>query len=165
MTTIVFTKSNSWLSKVIRWFTKGRSSHVMIGTRVHGIEMFLHATAGGIKFTPRPRELRGSSLVAEYKVVPYVENGLRRAIEKVGDNYDYVGLVGYAIAIVFWRLLKKKIKNPLASSSSMVCSEFVCHLDRTGKMIPEFASLDPEVTHPEHLLKICESSERFEKIR
>lgn len=164
MITIVFTKSNSWISKVIRWFTRGKSSHVMIGTRVHGIQMFLHSTAGGVQFTPRPKELKGCTVVAEYKVVPYVEPGLRKAISYVGDKYDYLGLFGYAWVIALWRLFKKKVRNPLASPRSMVCSEFVASLDRTGKYLPEFAELDPEKTHPEHLRKICESSKNFERI-
>jgi len=126
--------------------------------------MFLHATAGGVKFTPRPKELKGSTIVAEYQVLPSVEKGLRKAVRDVGDNYDYVGLLGYAVAIILWRLLKKKIKNPFASSTAMVCSEFVAHLDRTGTVLPEFKILHPETTHPEHLLRICETSSNFKRL-
>lgn len=164
MITLVFTTTNSWLSKLIRFFTKGRSSHVMVGIKVYDQDMFLHCTSGGVQVTPREKWLKGSTLVAEYEIVPDVTSGVKQAFRLLNDNYDYPALLGYAWLLVMWRLFKKKVKNPLASTTSYVCSEFVCHLDLTGACIKEWSNLDPERTHPEDLLVICENSENFKKV-
>lgn len=159
MLSIVFTVSDSFVSKAIRWVTKSETSHVAIGTEIFGVPVFMHSTVGGVQITPRERYLKNNRVVAEYVANVDVESKLRNNVMKVaeylGEKYDYIGLVGYAILIFAWRLFRKKIKNPLASPTAMVCSEFVVHLNADGD-IPEWDGLDPERTHPQELLERCE---------
>ena len=165
MITIAFTTKDSWVSRLIKWATRGSASHVLIGTKVYGVDMFLHCSVGGVQMSTRDKWLKKNKLVHEYKVMPNVRSGLQHAFSHLNEKYDYLALLGYAWIILAWRLLKVKWKNPLASSKGMVCSEFVRHLDLNGDRITEWKDLDPERTHPKHLMDICESSSNFEEIK
>jgi len=157
MLTLVFTASDSWISKTIRWFTKSTASHVMIGTQLQGVPVYLHSTIGGVQITPMSKYT--DRKVAEYEIIPDLSDGLRHAYTHIGSKYDYIGLLGYAVVILAWRWFKAKIKNPLANKDAVVCSEFIIHFDH-AKIIPEWRGLDPETTTPETLLKVAGSSFR-----
>jgi len=160
--TLLFTSSNHWWSRVIQFFSKSRCSHVMVGLDLWGTPAVLEADVGGVQFLPRSRFFgKGDQmLVAEFAIRPEVH--LRAAIEELGDRYDYVGLLGYALVMIA-RRLGRKIKNPLASPKAMVCSEFALALNRDGT-IPAWVGLDPEATSPGDLLAICEHSASFERL-
>jgi hypothetical protein len=160
--TVLFMTSDSWVSKLIRWFTKGRVSHVAIGMEVMGAPMVLHATVGGVQMWTRARATGGEILVAEYKIIPDITGGVKAGFEHLGDKYDYVGLFGY-IFVMIGRLIKQKWKNPLASSHAWVCSEFVAHCDSENKL-PEWHKYADSGTDPEDLLDACEASPDFERI-
>lgn len=156
--TLVFSTSSSWISKAIRWFTRSKSSHCMIGLEVHGTPMLLHCTAGGVQFDPRDKWFKGNVLVSEWQFKDDVgagEEGLRHAMSHLGENYDYLTLFGWGLVILLWRYLKVRAKNPLSSPTAMVCSEFALHvgMKEEGKQtIPEWEGLDPEHTHCQDLL-------------
>jgi len=165
MITIVFTSPKHWtlLSWLIKKFTKSESSHTAIGVDLHGIPVLIHSTMGGVQVTPRDKFLKTDYIVEEYKFIPDMSSGLKHAVSHLGENYDYVGIIGYAMLIVAWRWFKKKIKNPLASPKSLVCSEFVLHIDH-AKQIKEWSDLDPERTTPQTLIEQCRSGSNFMKI-
>ncbi len=160
--TLIFSTSKSLISRLICWFTKSPASHVMIGLEIHGIPMLLHCTAGGVQVTPRTKWFRDSELVAEYTFRPDILEGLRYAFMQLGVKYDYVSLLGF-IPVLLFRWLRVKIKNPLASAKSMVCSEFILHVDHAHK-IPEWVGLDPETTSPQDLLVVCRKEQSFAKL-
>jgi len=49
-----------------------------------------------------------------------------------------------------WRIFKRKIRNPIASSQAMWCSEFALRINANEEIF-EWNGLDPEVTHCQHL--------------
>lgn len=151
--TIVFSTSSGWLSTIIKWFTKSRTSHSMIGIEIHGIPALIHATMGGVQITPRKKWFKDSILIAEYRILKDLEDGFKHAFSHLGDHYDYVGLLGY-IPVMIGRWFGRKVKNPFASASAVVCSEFVLHLDH-DHVIGTWKGLDPERTSPQDLLDIC----------
>ena len=159
--TLIFSTSSGWISGLIRWFTKSRASHVMIGCEVMGVSMLMHCTEGGVQFTPRKKWFGdGNKLVAEYTFKPDVSEGVKHATDLLGERYDYLSIIGF-IWVIFWGWLKVKVKNPLASKGAMVCSEFILHVDHKDK-IPEWNDLEYETTTPEDLLKACEKKISFD---
>jgi hypothetical protein len=163
-----FSVATSWLSWLIKRFTRSRVSHTAIGTDMHGVPVILHATQGGVQVTLRSRFERGNVVLEEYRIKPAVQDALedqslRHAVEHVGERYDYAALVGYAALILAWRWFRKKIKNPLASPRALVCSEFCLHLNH-AQAIPEWNGLDPERTTAEDLRIQCARGVSFERL-
>ena len=165
--TLVFSTGGGIVSRAIRWFTRSRCSHVMIGLSLFDQDVLLHSTAGGVQFTfPRSKWFRNERLIAEYEIIPDLSAGVPILLEKfLNAHYDYVGVVGGFPLVLLWRRwFKKKIRNPLASPTALFCSEFVLHLDEGGR-IPEWKGLDPERTHAQDLLEICETSRSFIRVQ
>lgn len=156
MTTIAFSTPKRWtlLSWAIKKFTKSRVSHCLIGTEIMGHQIFLHCTAGGVKIDSRKGYLKDNDLIHEFKFKGGMTEAVRHAWSHIDDDYDYAGIFGFAWVII-WGWLKRKVKNPVASPSSMWCSEFVLHLNAHGEhagIVPEWNGLDPEYTHCQHLI-------------
>lgn len=167
MITVLFTTPDHWtfVSWVIKKFTKSEASHAAIGAELYGVPVLLESGMGGVKVTPRDKYFsEGDKLVEEYQFVPDVSTGIKGSVELLGEGYDYVGLIGYGILILAYRWFKKKIKNPLASPKALVCSEFVVRID-DNKMIEEWNDLDPERTTPQDLIEICRTSKNFIRIK
>jgi hypothetical protein len=158
--TLIFATTTAFLSRVIRWFTRSKASHALLGAEMDGVAVILEATTGGVRIFPRKRWERSHVVVGEYLFKPDMSGGLRHAIEHVGDKYDYLGLVGFMFVVVA-RWLGRKIKNPLASPSREVCSEFVLQVDPQRVKIPEWQGLDPETTDPEDLWRLCRLGQSF----
>lgn len=161
MITAAFSTPKRWtlLSWLIRKFTKSKVSHCLIGIHVHGIPMFLECTAGGVKISLRSKYEKTDNILYEYKFLHDMSAPLEHAYKHLQESYDYAGLVGFAWVIILWRLFKRRVRNPFASSRAMWCSEFMLHLNH-NHVIPEWKDLDPELTHCQHLLDRIELGAR-----
>jgi hypothetical protein len=160
--TVIFTTSGGLLSWLIRKITGGDVSHCAIGTSVHGVPVIIEDTAGGVRIYPRKRWESGRKIVREYSFIPRMEDGLKVAIQRVGDSYDYVGLVGM-LWVMLGRWLRKKWRNPLAKAGSAWCSEFVVRMD-VDHQIPEWEGLDPETVTPRDLDRLCRLERSFRRM-
>lgn len=154
--TLLFTTTNTPISRLIRWVMGSRASHTAIGLLWEDVPVVVEATTGGVKNTPRALWAKDHIVIAEYSFKPGVVVDLSEAITGLGRAYDYVGLLGYLV-VLLGRRLGRKLKNPFAREAGLVCSEFVLCLDKEGS-IPEWKGLDPEATTPEDLLQICEAA-------
>ena len=162
--TLVFMAGSNPVSWLIRTITRSRTSHVAIGTMLHGVPVLIQADFGGVQVSPRAQYLKRARVVAEFRWPgdPTVE--LERACRRLGEKYDYVGLLGFGF-VVLARWFKRKARNPLSSPSATVCSELVRGIDPGGDVVPEWKALDPEQTTPEDLLDVCMASSVFEKVQ
>jgi hypothetical protein len=153
---VVFTTSRSWYSAIIRWAQGSSASHVMLQFDVFGQDLFMHASVGGIQFSPRERFLKSNRVVSEFEIQGEVpRERIAQMIDHLNDSYDYVGLVGFAVTIGWRKITGRNTHNLLASHTAMVCSEFVARLDPNGELIGSFAGLEPEITTPETLRLAC----------
>jgi len=159
MSTLVFTASNDLLSRSIRWFTKGRASHVAIGAQLFDVPVLIHATIGGVQVSPRVKWMRGRILVAEYAFTHSSGVDVAGAVKKLGERYDYVGLLGF-IPVLIARWFGVRVRNPFASASAVVCSELVLRAD-VNNNVKEWRGMDPERASPVDLLEACVKSESF----
>jgi len=171
--TVLFSTSNAWISRVIRWASrllgrdKGRSSHALVCLEMLSLSLIVEATfPGGCRVLTRKRRFKGSAPLAEYKLLLPVQGDVNEALSLVGDDYDIPGLLGY-IPVMIARWFKRKIKNPWASASKLVCSEFVQRfIQALVKVnIPEWKGLDPSTVLPDDLWERLEKGgSSFEKV-
>lgn len=150
------THRSNLLSTVIRWLTGSKVSHtwLLIDEPYFGIPLVMEATEVGFRLIPYEVFAKKNDIVEIVSVDPTrldsVEASVKRAAQWLGDDYDFGGLLGSAV-ILLGRRLKKRWKNPFASSTAMFCSEAVV-LVLKGADYPGTENLDPEATTPEDLL-------------
>jgi hypothetical protein len=160
---LVFTTADHVLAKAIRRITGSEASHVALGV---GHYAFLHATATrGVVVDPREVWLTYNRIVAEYRVVPYVEDRIVDIIATVGTEYDFGSLIGQAV-VALGRRAGVDVLNPFASGKDKaLCPRLVMMLDQEGDRIPAWKGLDPDSTSPADLLQICQENPKvFEKL-
>lgn len=164
--TICFSRPKGWnpFSRLIRWLTKSQVSHASLGVEVLGVPCILECTIGGVRFLPRHKFLQHSVIVEEYRTTAVSSAGLSHAIkDHLGDSYDYFAIPGYAYLLICARWFRKKVKNPLASPTALVCSEFVLHIDHEKKL-QEWQDLDPERSTAQDVLARCRLGVNFERV-
>lgn len=153
---IGFSTTNKLLSRIIRKLTRSRASHAFLVYRDvdFGRDMVMEAVGHGFRLVPYDGFQRRNTIVAEITPAYSIEQGLRRAVDWLGANYDKGGLVGMAYLLVLrWLRLRSRsvrLKNPLAASRALFCSEAVARACAWSKY-PGF-DLDPESTTPQDLL-------------
>lgn len=138
------------LSKAIRVLTKSPVSHCSIWLTVYGVPLVLQASIGGVKFACREEWLKHNKVVKVRRFRLDVTRGLQSAIGLLNARYDYVALLGYPL-VMLARWFGRKIKNPLASASAQVCSEFLLHVDAFDE-VPEWNAFEWDTTTPLELM-------------
>lgn len=143
------TQPKSTLSRIVRWFTKSKTSHALIVFQMFGRDWILESGIKGVVILPIER-LDG--VMVELIPVPQLsEEDLSKAmVNNLGDDYDFTGLFGMAINVL-GRWFKAKWKNPWNNPRSMFCSEFVVKtLQQSG--YPGADRLEAATTTPQDLL-------------
>lgn len=150
MFVVLFTRGNGWLGKVIRFFTKSKFNHVAFTyyDENFGQDMVVEAITSGFHVRPLSKLLSDSTIVHRvtlanhYKPLPILAKWLDK-------RYDFGGLIGEAFVKIA-QLFKRRIKNPLASSSALFCSESAVKLlQELG--YPGAETLVAETTDPQML--------------
>lgn len=164
---IGFSRSNSFISKAIRWFRKSTISHtfIMITNENDEILLVLEAGKRQVQITSYYKYYGNKKKCHVELYVPNVsEEKINEAIIKMipylDKGYGYSQLLGFALVSVL-KWIGIKIKNPI--KWGIICSELVrdfgillgCH---------KFAKLDRDTTAPDDLLKIIKKSSKFKKI-
>lgn len=122
------TDPKSWVSKLIRWFTRSQCSHTFLLVEDEPTfgTLIVESDSGGVQVTT-PARFDFKTNVVVGRVTPEFDllPALRAAMDaELGWKYDYAGLVGMAW-VEFWRWLKVKVTNPLHRPKSLFCSAFV----------------------------------------
>jgi hypothetical protein len=161
MISVGFSNSNTWLSKIIQWFTGSTISHCWLlldpGTAFYGQQKWvLEAVLQGYHLIPYEGYTVGNHLVS-LVTLPYpVEDGVIRAMGWLGGSYDVGGLLGEAVVVYerwlerTWRWLKFKIRNPLHEQRAMFCSEAIVFVLQVSKY-PGADALIAKNTTPQDL--------------
>lgn len=152
---IGFTRDSGPISKLIRWFTSGRVSHVIILNNEDGVEYVYEAWWSGFTKTPWEKWDRKDTLFS----CPTPKVSLDAAEEDikswVGRRYGYMGLF-YQIPVNFFRVLRLKLHAPFSNSRALICSEAGARVLKKCGYPPHPEKLEPEVTSPEALLDYME---------
>lgn len=154
MVKIVFTASQTWIGRFIRWLTRGTVSHAMIeySSSTWGGQWIAEATFTGVRMVPAIRARR--HVVCEYECLFPTSLALKEVAQYVGDHYDYAGLLRFGGALLVWRLFRTKFRRPLHATSGQFCSEFVARFLQAAK-IPGPDKWDPERISPERIREFC----------
>jgi hypothetical protein len=119
---IIFVKSNGFFSDLIRFFDKGRFSHVCIATSdTHVIEAQYGTKARIIPFYYGQDEYVVVDLNLKKEEAGKI---VEVALEMTGKWYDYPQIIGYAIKKIFGLKSKNLFNNP----NNWICSELVYHM-------------------------------------
>ena len=151
------TSKKSWVSRIIRWFTKSKTSHTFLVyyDQDWSRDMIMESTEGGYKISPYSKY--ESEVVAVFTPKQSIEVGLAKSVDWLGEAYDYTGLIGM-MWVEFGRWIKRKWHNPLHSSNAMFCSEAVVRVLQDSNY-PGADQFDPTSTDPEMLLEFFEKEQ------
>ena len=157
-------RSNSWISKVIRWFRDAKVSHTFIIINGRGDEPLFVLEAGKREVLIVPFEQRYCNDYVELYAPLVNYNKVNSAVDKVlpyiEKRYGYLQILGFALV----SLLKKigiKIKNPIGTG--IICSELVLLYLRELELA-EFKKLNRDTIAPDDLLQIIQKSKNFKKV-
>ena len=156
MVRIVFTASNTWIGRAIRWLTKGRVSHCFFQhpSVTWGGEWSTEATWPMV--LQRPAERSRHNIVKEFECRFDIEDGFKANRQEIGKWYAFEGLAVFGLWLLIWRVFRHKIRHPFHSTKGDSCSELATKVFRSSKQLPDADKLDPDYTDPESLLKFCE---------
>jgi hypothetical protein len=156
MVRIVFTASQTWMGRVIRWLSKGRVSHVFLQhqSKVWGGDWATEATWPMV--LQRPAERSRHNIVKEFFCEFGAPAALSQIRDEVGKWYSFDGLFALGFWLLFWRVFHRKLRHPFHSVRGNLCSELVVKMLRAATDVPNTRDLDPDYTTPEMLLTFCE---------
>lgn len=157
MITVGFSTHPGLLSRLIRFVTRSRASHawIVFDDRHFRVRFVLESTGKGFHLIPFERWGRSNAVVRTFDLPYPLEDGLAAVAGYLGESYDVGGLVGMVVVLA-GRWLRRRWRNPLASSRTVFCSEAVTRI-LVGAGVPGAEELDPEATSPEDLLVFLET--------
>jgi hypothetical protein len=154
-----FSTTNKFMSRVIRFFTRGRCSHAWIRYWDDTLQqyMVMQAELHGYETIPWKRWRTKNKLVAAFEPVTLdLMSGVRFMASFLGADYD----LRSALWVGLTRWLKKRWHRPASSPGSLMCSEAVCRILQTGE-IKCVRDLNPEQVSPQELLDRLAQSTDF----
>lgn len=168
---VVFTRSESLISKIIRWGTKGSYSHALLLWEDPMLG-WLRMEADWDGYHIRPTSLRprfdGLRIVDSQSLedfgfvgipLPNQYDGLLRICAQwLGHRYDYPAIAGFLV-VVLGRQLRMRWRNPFASPSALFCSEAIAKALKQLKY-PGFDNVLPENTTPQDLFDLLKKERK-----
>lgn len=147
---VCLSASKEWYGDAIRKATHSNVNHAFLAytSREWGGWWGVQTDSRGVVKIPAER--------IEYNYVECYDffrldlsTGMPRVRHLVGDKYDWDGIVGFLIKLYAWRVMGRRIVNPLHKTGELFCSEFVTtYLQRVTGMYEEFKNLDPSSVAP-----------------
>lgn len=150
MISIAFsTQPRNLLSRLVRWFTKSKTSHAFIIFEAMGRAWILESGVKGVVVLPLDKFR--DQMVAVVPVPDLTDEELSKVMDEyLGRDYDFTGLFGMTFNYI-GRWLKAKWRNPWNNSRAMFCSELcVKALQESG--FPGADQLVAADTSPQDLL-------------
>jgi len=161
--TVGFSTKNKLPSKIIRWITRGRASHVWIAfyDKTLGRRIVLQAEIWGYEVRPWKRWLRENIWVQEFELPAssHTVDAVQAIANYLGTEYDFESAVLSAI----WKWIKKWWEKPTNNPSKLMCAEAVL-VFLTLLQINEYDDLNPQTTTPEELLKRMEKDSQLKAL-
>jgi hypothetical protein len=150
---IVFYNGNSWVSKVIKWFTRSKVNHVALtyDSQDWGGEMTIEAAANGVICHKSTRKPSCEFVITDIEAFEKIKT----IVSYLGEFYDYIGILKFGIVLLWWKIFKKRIRKPLRSTNGQFCSELVA---RYMQSLPGVIIKNPQWVSPGDLLDICKKN-------
>lgn len=160
--TLVFTTGIDSFQFLVNFATLSPAAHTAIGLGDH----LLHANDRGVVLEPRIDWFtrKRQRLVGEFEIVPDVRHGVQRCLGRLGEGYDFPGIVRLTVMIALRHLRSSIGRVGWAPGSAHTCSSFAMLLDPHGDLIPEWRDLDRASVMPVDLLGRAHSGPSFRKL-
>ena len=155
--TIVFTAKKLWTSRLIRWSTGSRVSHVYIEypSELWGGRWAAEATVSGVRKVIVPKARKG--FIEEFHSTLELQKGLASISKYFGERYDFIGVARFGLPILFWRWFRVKIRHVTRDSKSQFCSELVARVFKNAGL-PGTNDWNVETVDPETLYQYCKQN-------
>ncbi len=152
-TRIGFSTTDALFSRLIRRFTGSKVSHAFLVYFDVDFdrEMVMEAVGAGFRIVPLDKFARHNRVVEIVTPRHPIDEGLKAAVDWLGEGYDARGILGMALLLAFRALRRRtrRVRNLLASRRALFCSEAVARACRACRY-PGF-DRDPETTTPQDL--------------
>lgn len=151
--TVLFTAAANPLSRLIRFVTRSEVSHCAIRVRALDEDIVFEASLSGTRMYLWRNWREHNNIVAAVGLPapPIGESAIHSMVMEFDTRYDVAALFGW-LGVYFFRWLGLQIRNPLASSKGLICSELVALFLLN---YPEFVfSIDPENVTPDDILRL-----------
>lgn len=166
--TVGFSTTNKWISRIIRWVTRGKVSHAWIAYDDYtlGLRMVMQAEAWAFEVRPWQRWIKENKWVAEFKLLGQSPHAaLKKRAQDLGQKYDWMSGFWVGVAAWFKRWLKARFSfRPSRTPKRLMCSEAVVRFLKDAGCAST-ASLDEELTSPAELYDIVRCSDEFLAVR
>jgi len=148
---------------LINTSTQSPAAHVALGLGERG-EYLLHAYEPGIVLERRDEYLdrQKQNLVAEYRVLPDVSQGLGEALTHVGKRGFFSGAA--QIAVIRALRITGSPLTKVIPSNERTCARFAMSIDREGTCIPEWQRVHRWGAVPGDLMAAAEDGPSFSRI-
>lgn len=152
-TRIGFSTTDALLSRLVRWLTRSEVSHAFLVYFDVDFDrdMVMEAAGAGFRIVPLDKFARHNRIVEIVTPRHPIDEGLKAAVDWLGEGYDAPGLVGMGFLLAFRALRRRtrRVRNLIASRRALFCSEAVARACRACRY-PGF-DRDPETTTPQDL--------------
>jgi hypothetical protein len=144
---ICFSTGSGWISRAIRKLTDSPVSHcfVLYESRLWGGWWAVQVDKHGPRKIVAKRALGKS--VRCFECSASLARGLRAVREYVGSSYDFLGIFGFLLKALAWKVFRINTPNTVQSKSAWFCSEFVAAIFNASKLkdwkARDAASVDP----------------------
>ena len=147
---VCLTASNKFYAKLIRKITGSNVNHAFIAYKSKewgGWWAVQTDNRGVVKIPAESVEFN------HIECYSFEDRDLSSAMKKMryvyGEKYDWLGIFGFLIKLLVWRLSGRAIANPLHRKGELFCSEYVTNfLQQVDGMNERFIHLDPSSVAP-----------------
>lgn len=158
-TIVGFSTTNKFMSRIIRWVTRGKSSHAWLRYWDETLQMYMviQAEMHGYETIPWNKWLTKNNLISAFEHRRKdLTDGVRFVAKQLGSDYDFRSALWTGLK----RWFGKKAKRGLHSPKKLMCSEAVIRALQHSEVVC-VESVNPEVTSPAELYSILNESEEF----
>lgn len=166
--TVGFSTTNKWISRIIRWLTRGKVSHAWLAYNdlTLGLRMVMQAEAWGFEARPWQRWVRENKWVAEFRLLGGDQiAALQARARDLGAKYDWAAGFWVGLSSWFKRWLRARFSfRPSRTPARLMCSEAVVRFLKESNC-GCVQGLDEELTSPAELYDVVRSSAEFVPLR
>lgn len=155
MVFVGFSTPRAWnpLSWLIRKMTRSQTSHawLLVEDSLFGQRLVMEAHSTGFRLVSFVRFVKGNKVLALVKAAHPIEPGLPETAERLGDEFDVIGLLGIFLTLVGRWFSQRPWRNPFPTTRALFCSEAVVRTLQAASY-PRAGELGCETTTPADLL-------------
>jgi len=155
MVYVGFSTPRCWnpLSALIRAMMKSKASHawLLVEDPTFQLRLVMEAHSTGFRLLSLAAFVRDNKVVALVAPAHRIDEGLPEAGGWLGDEFDYLGLVGIFLTLVARWFGRRRWENPFTSARALFCSEAVVRVLKAAGY-PGAEALGDETTTPQDLL-------------